>query len=150
MKNRVRILIVDDDETIRRTMSLILEGEGYTVETAETGRQAVEKSRAKIFNAALLDIRLPDMEGTKLLKKLRQTTPKTIKIMVTGYPQLSNAVEALNSGADAYLIKPVKPDELIKTLKHKLEAQNRAKKTTEENITAFLETRTHQLLQNLG
>ncbi|MFQ5712375.1 MAG: response regulator [Candidatus Geothermarchaeales archaeon] len=73
-----------------------------SVDTTETGREAIEKSEAQFFNLALRDIKLPDMEGTKLLTKMHRTTPWMVKIMVTGHAILENAVEALNLRADAY------------------------------------------------
>ena len=147
MKGKVRILIVDDDEDICRTLSLILEEKGYEVDAAHTGKEAIEKSKTKVYNAALLDIKLPDMEGTELLTAMRETSPKMIKIMVTGYPALKNAVEALNKGADAYLMKPVNPEKLIKTIEEKLKIQKEAEVMTQEKIAAFVKTRTEKLLQ---
>jgi len=126
-KDKPSILIVDDDENIRKTLSAILRGKGYITDTAKDGREAIEKSRAKFFNLALLNIKLPDMEGTKLLKKL----PEMVKIIVTGYPTLENAIEALNLGADAYVIKPVRPEKLLALIKEKLEEQSQAEKMTE-------------------
>lgn len=148
MKNKkASILIVDDDESICRTMGLILENEGYRTDSAFSGTEALEKLGKTFYNAALLDIRLPDVEGPKLLKKFNARSPQTITIMVTGYPQLENAIEALNEGADAYFVKPVNPDELINVLKKKLEQQKEDENTTEESITRFLEARTKLLLQ---
>jgi len=147
VKGKARILIVDDDEDICRTLSLILEEKGYEVDAAHTGKEAIEKSKTKVYNAALLDIKLPDMEGTELLTAMRETSPKMIKIMVTGYPALKNAVEALNKGADAYLMKPVNPEKLIKTLEEKLKIQKEAEVMTQEKIAAFVKTRTEKLLQ---
>lgn len=148
-QKKASILIVDDDESICRTMSLILESEGYKTQVAYTGKEALERSKTTSFNVALLDIKLPDIEGTKLLKKLNQTAPQIIRIMVTGYPNLDNAVEALNGGADAYLVKPVNPDYLIKIIRDKLQQQQKAETVTEESITTFLEARTKQLLDGL-
>ena len=101
-----RILIVDDDESICKTLSAILESEGYETTTATTAKEAIEKTKTQFFNVALLDIKLPDMEGTKLLARLQETTPETIKIMITGYPSVQNAVESLNHGANSYTMKP--------------------------------------------
>ena len=115
-KGKAKILMVDDDEHICRVMSLILEGEGFEVETAYTGEEAIKKSKRKVYDAAILDVRLPDIVGTKLLKTMRETSPKMVKIMLTGYPNLQNAVDSLNFGADAYLTKPVSNKVLIETL----------------------------------
>jgi DNA-binding NtrC family response regulator len=71
----------------------------------------------------LIDIRLPDMEGTQLLTQLRGTVPKMMKIIITGYPSIENAVDALNKGADAYIIKPFDMDKVMKTIDEKLKMQ---------------------------
>lgn len=143
------ILIVDDDVNICEALSLILRKKGWNIDVANTGKEAIKKAETTAFNVALLDIRLPDIEGTKLLKLLPKTTPKMIKIMVTGYPELRNAVEALNDGADAYLMKPVRPEDLLITIRAKLEEQQQAERMTEETITGFLETRAKKLLESV-
>lgn len=120
LKVEKNILIVEDDKTVLRTFKNILESEGYIVETAETGKEALEKSKARYYNLALLDIRLPDMNGTELLTKLHKDTPRMMKIIITGYPSLENAVEAVNKGADAYIIKPVDSKKLLKVVREKL------------------------------
>jgi DNA-binding response OmpR family regulator len=149
LKRKASILVVDDDENICKTLSLILESRGYKVDVAYSGEKAIEKSKAKAYNIALLDIMLPDIQGTKLLKKLRETTPKMIKIMVTGYPKLENAIEALNYNADAYMTKPVNPENLIKVIEEKLEKQRREEIMTVEKIEAFVKTRTQRLLEEM-
>jgi two-component system response regulator HydG len=143
------ILIVDDDINICEALSLILRKRGWNIEVANTGKEAIKKAETTSFNVALLDIRLPDIEGTKLLKMLPKTTPKMIKIMVTGYPELRNAVDALNDGADAYLMKPVRPEDLLITIRAKLEEQQQAERITEETMTSFLETRAKKLLESV-
>lgn len=120
---RKRILIVDDDETILKSLREILQSEGYYVDAVKTGREAIEKSLVQFYNLALLDIKLPDMEGTELLTKMNTNTPRMMKVMVTGHPSLENAVEALNLGADAYIMKPVNPEELLKVVEEKLRLQ---------------------------
>ncbi|RJS78200.1 response regulator [Candidatus Bathyarchaeota archaeon] len=149
MEEKVRILIVDDDQNIIEVLKLILEARGYEVDAASTGNEAIEKSKTNIYNLAILDIKLPDMEGTKLLKALRETSPEMVKIMLTGYPQLQNAIDSLNDGADAYFIKPADPAKLLKTIEEKLEEQREAEELTQEHIAAFLKTRTEKLLQEL-
>lgn len=134
---------------ICKTLSLILEGEGYNVDIANSGTEAIEKSKEKAYNVALLDIVLPDMAGTELLKKLHETTPKMIKIMVTGFPNLENAVEALNYNADAYLIKPVNHEKLLKVIAEKLKKQREEEILTTEKIAAFVKIRTQKLLQKI-
>ena len=76
-----RILIVDDDESIRRVLTEILEGEGYVVDSVGTAGEAIVKTGEKFYNLALIDIRLPDMDGVKLLTKIKETKPKMRKVM---------------------------------------------------------------------
>ena len=139
------ILIVEDDKAIIKSLKDILQSEGYSVDTAENGREAIQKSKEKFFNMALLDIKLPDMEGTKLLVTMHENLPKMVKIMITGYPSVENAVEALNRGADAYIMKPVKPEDLLALIEEKLEKQSQAEKMTEEKVVDWIKTRALKL-----
>lgn len=116
------ILVVDDDKSILRTFTRILQKNGYKIDTAETGKEALEKALKKHYDLALVDIRLPDMEGTDLLAKIKEQMKSTIKIMITGFPSLESGVKALDEGADAYLVKPVKPEELLMLIKEKLKS----------------------------
>jgi len=145
MAETIRILVVDDDESIRKVLATILEEKGYAVDTAENGKEAIEKSNAQFYNLALIDIRLPDMEGTKLLTAMKETTPKMVKIIITGYPSLQNAVEAVNKGADAYILKPFNMDSVLNTIKEHLKKQQEAKQYSEEKVTEFIETRVKEL-----
>jgi len=122
-----------------------LEEEGYVVDTAKNGKEAVKKSNAEFYNLALIDIRLPDMEGTKLLTAMKETTPKMVKIMITGYPSLRNAIEAVNKGADAYILKPFDMDNVLNKIKKHLKKQQGAKKYSQEKVTEFIETRVKEL-----
>jgi DNA-binding response OmpR family regulator len=114
------ILVVDDDKSILRTFSRILQKSGYEIDTAETGKEAMEKTENRHYDLALVDVRLPDIDGTELLAKLKKQLQQTIKIMITGFPSLETGVKALDEGADAYLVKPVKPEELLILLEEKL------------------------------
>ena len=145
MDKKKNILVVDDDESIATSIKAILQAEGYSVDVAKTGREAIEKSKTKFYNLALLDIILPDMEGTKLLTQIHGTTPTMMKIMVTGYPSLENAVEAVNLGADAYVMKPVKPDELLKVVGKKLKEQEEAEKMSGDKVADWIKTRIRKL-----
>jgi len=145
MDERTRILIVDDDESIRKTLAMILEEKGYLVDTAENGKEAIKKTKSKFYNLALIDIRLPDMEGTKLLSEIGDTTPKMVKIIVTGYPSLQNAIEAVNKSADAYILKPFNVDNVLNIIKEQLKKQQESKKYSEQKVTEFIETRVREL-----
>jgi len=144
-KDRPSILIVEDDPNIRETLKTILQKKGYNTDTAKNGKEAIQKSEAQFFNLALLDIKLPDIEGTKLLTTMHKTIPRMIKIIITGYPSLENAVKALNQGADAYIIKPVKPERLLALIEEKLKEQRQAEKMTQEKMTEWIKTRVRKL-----
>jgi DNA-binding response OmpR family regulator len=120
------ILVVDDDKSILRTFTRILEKSGYNIDVAETGKEAMEKAENHHYDLALVDIRLPDMDGTDLLAKLKKQLQNTVKIMITGFPSLETGVKALDEGADAYLVKPVKPQELLALLDEKMKNKKQA------------------------
>jgi DNA-binding NtrC family response regulator len=145
MGKTVRILVIDDDENIRKVLVAILEDEGYTVESAGTAREAIEKSKRKFYNMALIDIRLPDMEGIELLTKIHDTTPRMRKVIVTGYPTLQNAVDAVNKGADAYIVKPFDVEKVLETIKQQLNKQQMEKKYSQDKVTEFIETRVREI-----
>ncbi len=146
MNNQTRILIVDDDDTIRSTMKAILEDEEYIVDLAASGKEGIQKSKETSYNIALLDIRLPDMEGVELLKLLKPAVPRTRRIMVTGYPSTQNAIEALNKNADAYLIKPVDVEKLLKTIKEQLKFQEEERNFSEQKVAEFIESRVKEII----
>jgi DNA-binding NtrC family response regulator len=94
---------------------------------------------------ALIDIRLPDMEGIELLTRMKDTTPKIRKVIITGYPTLQNAVDAVNRGANAYILKPFDVDKVLKTLKEQLHKQEEEKKYSQDKVAEFIEARVKQL-----
>lgn len=141
MKPKKRILIVDDDTLILRSLKQVLQEEEYLVDTAETGQEALEKSNATLYNLALIDIRLPDMEGTRLLTEIRETTPKIRKVILTGYPDMQNAIAALNGAADHFIVKPTNPEDLIKIVKEQLRKQDEEAQYGEKKVAEFVETR---------
>ena len=145
MGEPARILIVDDDESIREVLTSILTDEGYIVDAVDTGEKAIKATHEKFYNLALIDIRLPDMEGTKLLTKLKDTIPKMRKIIITGYPTLQNAIEAVNFGADAYITKPINMEKALKIIHEQLQKQAEERKYSEQKMVEFIETRVKEL-----
>ena len=107
------ILIVDDDTVVRNMLSLVLNDEGYMVESVENGKKAVKACEKSLFEVALIDIELPDMKGTELLNRLRQIQPKMIRIIITGHPSIESAMRAVNERADGYVLKPFEVTELL-------------------------------------
>lgn len=147
MDECARILVVDDEESIRTTLTAILEDAGYIVDCAANGREAIAMSNANFYNAALIDYRLPDMEGTELLTALRETTPPMVKIMVTGYPSMQNAIESVNKRADAFLMKPVSIEAMLSTLSELLRKQQETETYSEKKVKEYIETRIRKLEQ---
>jgi len=145
MTQTAKILIIDDDENIRKALTAVLEDEGYAVVTVDTARKGIEKTQTEFFHLALIDVRLPDMEGVDLLPKLRQTTPKIRKIIITGYPTLQNAAAAVNKGADAYVMKPFDVEKMLQTIKEQLKKQEEERTFSEKKVAEFIETRVNEL-----
>jgi two-component system NtrC family response regulator len=145
MGETARILIVDDDENIRKVLTTILEDEGYIIESVGTAKKAIAKTGKKFYNLALIDIRLPDMEGIELLTRMTDTVPKMRKIIITGYPTLQNAVEAVNRGADAYIIKPFDVKKALRTIEEELIKQEEEKRYSQGKVAEFIETRVKEL-----
>lgn len=112
MADRLRVLVVEDDERVREVMAEALSAWEYEVATARTGTEALDLLRHRLFDTVLCDIRLPEMDGLELLREVRQRDPAVEVVMVTAYPAVSSAVEALKLGAYDYLAKPVSLNEL--------------------------------------
>jgi DNA-binding response OmpR family regulator len=119
------VIIIDDDKSILRTFSKILLKDRYEVEIAETGKEALEKLSKRDYDIALIDIRLPDMDGGDILVIARNELTKTVKIIITGLTSTNLGNVMLEQGADAFLVKPVNPDQLLGLIEEKL----REKKT---------------------
>ena len=113
------ILVVDDDHSILRSAKNILLREGYDVETAQTGKEALEKMLEKQYDVVLLDVKLPDMEGTEVLLQMKNPRD-TIKIIITGFSSNELGKKAADYGADDFLVKPIRPEELLATIKERL------------------------------
>lgn len=123
VKQKKNILIIDDDKSILQIFTYILKKQGYDIGTAETGQEAMERLQNQRYDLALIDIKLPDTNGTDLLTKMRATYPKMLKIIITGFPSLEDATQVIERGADAYLVKPINAEELVKTIAEKLREQ---------------------------
>jgi len=140
LSEKKRILVVDDDVNVLDQLKEYLTAEGYSVDTSETGGEAINKVGKSFFNLTLLDIKLQDMGGAEVLAKIREKSPRTIVIMVTGYPSLDNAVESISLGANAYIVKPIKPEELLQYIQSKLrEVDDRSLNLLDNTMPNFLE-----------
>ena len=137
------ILIVDDDPQIQEMISDILTDKGYTVKAVSKAKDAIAESNKELYNLALVDIHLPDMEGTELLGKLRKTEPEMIKIIITGNATLDNSIEAANQGIDGFVVKPFDPKKLLKLIETKLKDQREQMQFDDKKVADYIEQR-HQ------
>ncbi len=116
-----RILIVDDEKSQRDMLAGFLEKEGYSIATAESGFEAIELCENKYFEVALIDLKMPGMDGIELLQKLKEMNPEIQAIMITAHGSIETAVEAMKLGAYHYVNKPINLDELKLNIKKALE-----------------------------
>jgi CheY-like chemotaxis protein len=114
------ILIIDDDAAILNVFSRIFQKKGYSVTAVERGKEAIEKISSNHYDIALIDLVLPDMEGTELFPLIQNTSPNTLKIMLTGKTLWQTSIK----GADALLRKPITPDKLLSLIDSKLKNRN--------------------------
>jgi DNA-binding NtrC family response regulator len=127
------VLVVDDDDGVRKVLSSILSEKGYLVVAVNNGKQALNALEKEYFDVALVDVELPDIKGTELLRRLKEKQPRMIKIIITGFPTLENAIKAVNEGADGYILKPFDAEKLLKTIRKHLDEK------TAEDIRARME-----------
>jgi DNA-binding NtrC family response regulator len=119
--NGARILIVDDEEGARRSLALILGRYGYTVETAQSGQEALAIAAETSLNLAFVDIQLTDMDGTDLIKPLLESNPGLVVIMVSGHAAADTAAQSLDLGAARYITKPIDMVRLLAEMENTLE-----------------------------
>jgi DNA-binding NtrC family response regulator len=110
------VLVVDDDVNLCDSLGDILTDEGYVVVAAQSCAHALDLARRSPFQVAILDQRLPDGLGTDLIEKLRDINPDCMCVLMTAFAELQSAVEAVDKGASHYLIKPVRPDDLLQII----------------------------------
>ena len=111
-----RILIVDDEERMCESLGRLLSKEGYSVVTATSGNRALEEMRKESFDAAIIDVKMPGMDGVTLLKELKEWNPGLGVIMMTSYGNIDTYLSSMNMGAFEYLMKPINFDELKNVL----------------------------------
>lgn len=136
------VLVVDDDPGTCETLGDVLRLRGHAVGTATRGREGLDKLAAHPFDAAIVDIRLPDISGLDLLPAIKATSPETEVILITGHASLPTALRALHGAACAYLVKPFEMDHLLAALDTALEKQRlaRALRESEERYRLITET----------
>ena len=125
------ILVIDDEEIIREALEALLSAEGYRVTTAATGRLGLDALGAKPFDAVLLDLMLPDMNGIEVLQEIRRADDELPVIMITAYGTIESAVSATKQGAFYYFTKPFKNDEVLVVLRNAIERRRLVRENRE-------------------
>ncbi len=121
VKAKARILIVDDELIVRRSLASWFQEEGYSVDTAESGKQTLEKLVEQDWDIFLLDIKMPGMDGLELQKKIREVHPEATIVIMTAYASVETAVEAMKQGAYDYIVKPFEPEDLEHIVRNAVE-----------------------------
>jgi two-component system response regulator PilR (NtrC family) len=140
-----RILIVEDEPSMRELLAIALKKEGYDVSTAEGGEPAIEAIRREAFDLVITDVRMPKVDGIQVLKAVKELVPNTVVIMITAFSSTETAVEAMKLGAYDYITKPFKLDEIRLIIKNALER----KRLKEENILLRRQLETQYRFENI-
>ncbi len=119
-KDDSTILVIDDDPSIVRTLTKVLTRAGFKVDAARSGSEAIQKLRENSYDVSIVDLRLGDMEGTELLSMMQKASPQMLRIMLTGTPIPNSRLEEAQGKADFFLLKPVKPQELLAIIDSRL------------------------------
>lgn len=116
-----KILVIDDERGIREGCRRILESENYQVVLAENGHQGLDFARTDRVDVALIDLKMPGIDGLDVLREIRKINPEIIPIIVSGHGTIESAVEAMKAGAFDFITKPFEPDQLLKVISRGLE-----------------------------
>ena len=140
-----KILVVDDEQSMREFLDIMLKKEGYKVSLASNGEEVLKYIGKDIFDLVLLDIRMPKMDGITVLRKIKSTSPETVVIMITAYASADTAIKAMKEGAYDYITKPFKIDEIKLIIKNALEKKHLQK----ENILLKQVVRERYVFDNI-
>ncbi|MGB2868130.1 MAG: response regulator, partial [Bacteroidota bacterium] len=140
-QDKISVLIADDEDPLRMTIAAWLGDEGFEVEQAPDGLDAIKKVQSKDFDVAILDIKMPGANGLEVLRYIKKNSSQTEVVMVTGMSDVSMAVEAMKLGAREYLTKPIDMDQLVPSLRALLktrDAEDRIRRLQAEHTSRLL------------
>jgi PAS domain S-box-containing protein len=123
MKQKAKILIVDDDPNLRKTLADILKIKGYETAVADTGAEAIAAAEREVFSLALIDLMLSDMHGLEVMARIKAISPLTEAIILTGHASMETAIDATRKGAFSYILKPYQMDNLLLSIQHGIDRQ---------------------------
>jgi len=124
---KMRVMLVDDEERFLVTTGKLLTRKGYEVVTAASGAEALRHLRERTVHVVILDVKMPGMDGIAALREIKMISPDVEVILLTGHATVESAVEGLNAGASDYLVKPCNLDELIRKINESFEKRRQQK-----------------------
>jgi DNA-binding NtrC family response regulator len=133
MNNTANILIVDDEEVVRLSHLRSLQSANCNAKVAEDGLKAIQAMEQQPFDVVLLDLRMPHLDGMEVLKTIKDRWPESEVVVITGYPTIESAKEAVRLGAQNYIAKPVGPDEVIKAASDAMNQKRWTLRSEQEN-----------------
>jgi len=146
---RAKVLVVDDDETIRASLSLILELEGFEVATAASVNDALRLIGSNVFDVLLSDLHMPGAgDGLTVVSAMRHSNPAAVTIILSGFPEMKEAAAAILLQADEILVKPMAPMVLIHTIRERLERGTATRPSPAENVATILEQATKSTIED--
>lgn len=150
VRHHVKVLVIDDDPSICKTVGLLLEDRGYSPRTYTSPEEAIEAAREESFQIALIDLRMPSMDGVEVVSKLKAIDERMSCIVMTAYPDLDSATETMRQGSCDYIAKPFKQDELVASIDRACQRMGIIyTDETELNRLIGQRIRSHRLSQNL-
>jgi formate/nitrite transporter len=134
MANKIanRILVIDDEEIVGESLRKTFKGQEYKIEIAHNGQEGLQKARENHFDLMIVDLKMPDISGLDVIKKIKEEQPDTMMVMITGYSTVDSATEALKTGAFDYIPKPFTPEEISGVVEKALVARQRLDKERQE------------------
>ncbi len=141
MEKRANILVIDDEENIRELLRELFEDENLSVSTASSGEEGIEIAKEKSFDVVITDLKMPGMNGIEVIRKFKEKNSNTTVIVITGYPTIESAIEAMKEGAYDYILKPFNLDQIKLVVRKALERQNLLKEAIVDHLTGVYNLR---------